>query len=140
MIWNYAPFGGGFGSFEAAYKIAEPVNLLSLQYLNHAHNDYLELLIDGGFPALALLAGWGLIVWRAAQRGWRHDQSAPTDRIGILVSVMMLAIFAAASLVDYPLRTPAMAAMATLATVLIYRRPDVPSARRKGQRTSAGFR
>lgn len=140
MIWHYAPFGGGFGSFEAAYKIVEPVNLLSLQYLNHAHNDYLELLIDGGFPALLLLVGWGVIVWRAAKRGWQHEQSAPTDRIGILVSLMMLAIFAAASLVDYPLRTPALAAMATLATVLVYRRPDIPSARRKGQKTSAGFR
>ena len=140
MIWNYAPLGGGFGSFEAAYKIVEPVDLLSLQYLNHAHNDYLELLIDGGLPALALLAGWVLIIWRGARSGWRHPQSAPTDRIGILVSVMMLAIFAAASLVDYPLRTPAMAAMATLATILVYRRPDIPSARRKGQKTSAGFR
>lgn len=140
MIWHYAPFGGGFGSFEAAYKIAEPVNLLSLQYLNHAHNDYLELLIDGGLPALALLIGWAFILWRAARQGWSHEQTAPTDRVGIGASLMILAILAAASLVDYPLRTPALAAMATLATVLLYRRPDVPSARRKGQRTSAGFR
>lgn len=140
MIWHYAPFGGGFGSFEAAYKIAEPVNLLSLQYLNHAHNDYLELLIDGGLPALGLLIGWGFIVWKAAANGWRHEQAAATDRVGIVASLMMLAIFAAASLVDYPLRTPALAAMATLATVLLYRRPDIPTAGRKGQRSAAGFR
>ncbi|MBL8650309.1 MAG: O-antigen ligase family protein [Sphingopyxis sp.] len=140
MIWHYAPFGSGFGSFEAAYKIAEPVNLLSLQYLNHAHNDYLELLIDGGLPALVLLIGWALILWRAAKAGWNHPQAATTDRVGIGASILMLVIFAAASLVDYPLRTPALAAMATLATVLLYRRPDIQTARRKGQRTSAGFR
>lgn len=140
IIWDYAPFGSGFGGFEAAYKIVEPVELLSLQYLNHAHNDYLELLIDGGLPALGLLAGWGFIVWRAARRGWSNEQAAATDRVGIVASLMMLGIFAAASLVDYPLRTPALASMATLATVLLYRRPDIPKARRKGQRTSAGFR
>ena len=69
MIWHYAPFGGGFGSFEAAYKIVEPVNLLSLQYLNHAHNDYLELAIEAGLPGLALAGLWivliGWLSWRA---------------------------------------------------------------------------
>lgn len=139
-IWTYAPFGSGFGGFEAAYKIAEPVELLSLQYLNHAHNDYLELLIDGGLPALALLALWALIVLRAARKAWRHERSAASDRVGIIAALMMLAIFALASLTDYPLRTPALAAMATLATALLYRRPDIPRERRKGQRTAAGFR
>lgn len=140
MVWQYAPFGGGFGGFEAAYKIVEPVDLLSLQYLNHAHNDYLELLIDGGLPALALLAGWAWISLRQSRRALADEQCAGPDRIGIAVSVMMLAIFAAASLVDYPLRTPALAAMAALATVLFYRRPDIPHARRKGTRTAPGFR
>ncbi|UNU42684.1 O-antigen ligase domain-containing protein [Sphingopyxis sp. YF1] len=140
LIWHYAPFGSGFGSFEAAYKIAEPVELLSLQYLNHAHNDYLELLIDGGLPALGLLVGWVLIVLRAARAAWGHERSAASDRVGVVAMLMMLAIFAAASLVDYPLRTPALAALAALATALLYRRPDIPRERRKGQRTAAGFR
>ncbi|HMQ19992.1 MAG TPA: hypothetical protein PKC77_12635, partial [Sphingopyxis sp.] len=60
--------------------------------------------------------------------------------IGVVASLMMLAIFALASLADYPLRTPALAAMAVLATALLYRRPDVPRERRKGQRSAAGFR
>lgn len=135
---TYFPVGGGMGSFEATYKIAEPVDLLRLNYLNHAHNDYLELLIDGGLAALALIALWAMYVLRAVRRILRDPAAAPNDRVGIFVSLAMLAIFAVGSLFDYPLRTPALAAMAMLATALLARRPDLLPAK-KPRRTARGF-
>src|SRR3546814_13351782 len=46
-IWQMGldafPFGWGAGSFVTAYKVVEPDHLLSQNYLNHAHNDLLEI-------------------------------------------------------------------------------------------------
>lgn len=127
LIRNFAPFGSGFGSFEAAYKIVEPVDLLRRNYLNHAHNDYVEVLIEGGILALALLGGWAWVVVRGARAGWRNEGSAATDKVAILALLAILLIFGAGSLFDYPLRTPALAALAMVATTLLFRRPDVPA-------------
>src|SRR3546814_9365868 len=57
MIQTYWMLGSGFGSFPGVYKIYEPDALLRPSYLNHAHNDWAELLITGGVPfALIILA------------------------------------------------------------------------------------
>ena len=43
LIAAYAPWGSGLGTFEQVFKLHEPDALLSPSYLNHAHNDWLEL-------------------------------------------------------------------------------------------------
>ena len=115
--WSYFPVGSGIGSFVEAYNIVEPRALLSSNYLNHAHNDVLEVAMVGGLPAmilmllfalLAALASWRLV--RAKLRAKRSvfDQRDRTIIIGRagLVAMMILAI---ASIADYPLRTPSLA-------------------------------
>jgi len=108
---TYFPFGSGFGSFYLVYQVAEPHALLQESYLNQAHNDLLQFIIEGGLPALVLLiaaltwfarAGW--LCWlrfcRAADEG---SQKLPLGPFAWL----SLAVLLAASVVDYPLRTPA---------------------------------
>jgi O-antigen ligase len=109
MGWKFFPFGSGFGSFVDLFKMNEPIWNLSPQYLNHAHNDLLELIIESGVVG-ALLLGiffvwWlrrALSIWRSNARAGRH---LVLSRTATLATGMMLI----ASLSDYPLRTPLMA-------------------------------
>lgn len=111
MIGSYFPLGSGFGTFDPAFRHVEPFELLEATYFNQAHNDLLQLMIEGGVPALLLLVaglGWlgiaGVRLWRS-----RSTRSVVVrGRAASLILVMMLA----ASAVDYPLRTPIMMAFA----------------------------
>ena len=95
--------GTGFGSFDAVYRGYEPTDLLLPAYLNHAHNDWAQLIIEGGLPAIMILCG--LIWWLVRSV---HDLQAGAHGKGgrAVFWVTCMAIIAAASLVDYPLRTP----------------------------------
>jgi O-antigen ligase len=106
--------GSGFGSFDPVFRVYEPDGLLSPNYLNHAHNDLLELAMVGGLPAMVLLV-W-FLVWLgtrgiAALRRSDGRTNTRMARLGLLMLVMMLL----SSLVDYPLRTPLVAAICAVA-------------------------
>jgi O-antigen ligase len=120
--WRYFPIGSGIGTFVEAYQIGEPDALISERYFNHAHNEFLELPMTGGVPALILLA-WaavlGLLAFRALWRARKNDRSDPAyarqalGRAGL--SVILILVLASAT--DYPLRVPSIAIYATLAAV-----------------------
>jgi O-antigen ligase len=129
------PSGSGFGTFDPLFRIHEPHEALSTFYLNHAHNDLLELAITGGVPALLLLLGG--LVWFAA-KSWKafRARSGGTDialaRLGSFIVMLMLAW----SLLDYPLRTPIVAMICAIAvgwlgagTSSAADRPSEPSAK-----------
>ncbi len=44
---TYLPFGSGYGTFDPVYRSFEPDWAITTKYLNHAHNDLLELADDG---------------------------------------------------------------------------------------------
>ena len=95
--------GTGFGSFDAVYRSYEPAALLLPFYVNQAHNDWAQLVIEGGLPAAALLACF--LGWLAKTVLNLRDGSQPMAG-QIIFWVACTAIIGAASLVDYPLRTP----------------------------------
>ncbi len=107
MIKTYFPAGSGFGGFEPLFRVQEPNQLLKLTYFNHAHNDFLETVLSGGIPGLLLLMAavtwWGV----ASIRAWRVPDGAIYSRLG---SALLLLVFAA-SVVDYPARTPMVMAL-----------------------------
>lgn len=82
-------------------------------YVNQAHNDWAQVVIEGGLPALMI--AFAAIIWLAGSIRliWSRRKAA---------AIFWLAIFAilgAASLVDYPLRTPIIQSLALwLALVL----------------------
>lgn len=115
MIQVYFPAGSGFGGFDPIFRLHEPFALLKPTYFNHAHDDLLEVLLDGGLPALVLLVialSWWL---RASIRVWRAP-AEPQILLGRMGSVMLLLIVIA-SVVDYPARTPMIMAMIVLAAL-----------------------
>lgn len=106
----YLPTGAGFGTFDPVFRQVEPLSSLEPTYLNHAHNDLIEIIIEGGVPAavllLAALLWFGWLAWRA----WLSIPAGP-DRTWARASSIMLAAMLLASLVDYPLRTPFLSAL-----------------------------
>lgn len=94
--------GTGFGSFEQVYQVFEPRSLLMAKYLNQAHNDWLQLIIEGGVAGGLLLVaviGWiakNVVTLTGSSLGW----------VSVIFWATLFAIIGGASLVDYPLRTP----------------------------------
>ena len=126
------PFGTGIGSFERVYQVYEPDSLLEPTYMNHAHNDWLELILTGGLPALALLIVAIAAICLRTRRlfAMRHEQSGEM-RLARLGMVLIL-LTAMASLGDYPLRVPSLACFFVVAVLwaccpLPKNQPDKPT-------------
>ena len=116
MILHYFPFGSGVGSFEKVYFVNEPELLLGSTYMNQAHDDWLQAVLAAGLPAVVmLLIAAGAFVVKAWRVLAREAAGTPGDleRLGLVV----ILLFGVASAVDYPLRTPAMAALFVLAAL-----------------------
>lgn len=118
---GFAPFGSGVGSFATVYKIFEPIEEIGPAFVNHAHDDFIEVWLEAGVIGaglmLAFLAWWVSGTWNILQD--RRGHGAALAFAGSLVVGMLLIH----SLVDYPLRTPALAVLFAFACGLI-----VPSA------------
>jgi hypothetical protein len=131
MAKSYFPAGSGFGTFYLVYNIAEPHNLLQSSYLNQAHNDLLQVVVEGGAGALLLLGA--ALIWflRSGWQSWTAFRAAV--RMGRTIPLgpfawLSLAVLLAASVVDYPIRTPALMSVAViLASLLSTVQPDVPA-------------
>lgn len=114
MIWAYFPIGAGQGGFDPLFRIHEPFALLKRTYFNHAHNDFLEIVLDAGVAGLLVLLaglGWWLM---ASLRAWRDaTYTGLLPRLGSAVLLLILV----ASLFDYPARTPMIMAVAMIAAI-----------------------
>lgn len=118
MMRDLLPFGSGFGSFEPMYRAAEPRALLHLRYLNHAHNDYVELVIDAGIAGAAVLlvaAAWFAV--RTVSVFGRRASLDGIDRCLARAASGILLIAALASVTDYPVRTPIWMLVAAIAAM-----------------------
>ena len=103
MIGAHWLFGIGFGSFEEVYHLYEPTTLLLPQYVNQAHNEWAQIIIEGGLPILILLLV--LLVWIALAIVRLLRCSPPSFQSAIFWGAVF-SLISIASVVDYPLRTP----------------------------------
>jgi O-antigen ligase len=138
LIGKYFPVGAGFGTFDPVFRIDEPFFNLSPKYLNHAHNDWIEFAIEGGLPALLLLCAF--VVWfvRRAARYWIGPQRGRgrAELLGRLGSTIII-MLGFASLWDYPLRTPLMAAMLAISCCFISLEPRAGAGEQRAARSVA---
>ena len=132
------PLGTGLGSFTYVYPTYEPLGQVRFEVVNHAHSDLLELALEGGVPALLLLAGW-LVVIALAIRHARKRAQDRYERLLPLVVAVATGLALAASATDYPLRMRTISVVLALLVGLVLpssvgdaeRSPaDVPLARR----------
>lgn len=135
----YFPFGSGIGSFVPVYAAHElPSDVLPDVYINHAHDDFLEVLLEGGVFGVAivggLLAWWG---WTSL-RLWRPTPGMCGDLYARAASLIVALLFAH-SFVDYPLRSSAMMSVFALACAMLAT-PDEPTPLPEAPRVSAAAR
>lgn len=117
------PAGAGFGTFQTVYRwFDRPEAIIPYAYVNRAHNDWLELLLEAGLPALIVIA---LFLWwfaRSAWRVWRAEAGEETHfdlKLARAASLSILVLLLH-SFVDYPLRTLAVqATFAFLCALLV---------------------
>jgi O-antigen ligase len=107
--------GTGLGTFDQVYPLTEDPQRIERLSVNHAHNDYLELLLELGLPgALLMLAFLGWWALRAA-RVWSEPEPAPFAKAATIASAALLVH----SAVDFPLRTAALGAVFALCLALM---------------------
>lgn len=95
------PFGTGLGTFEVIYPRYGIRTGVFEKYVNHAHNDYVELLLEGGVFAVALFAVYvATVVFMVA----RNAKNLSDLQKAALLAIVFVALH---SIVDYPLRTMA---------------------------------
>lgn len=122
---DYMPFGSGFGTFVPVFKLFESPAVMEGTYINHAHDDWLEVILEGGLPAVALLVGF-LIWWgRAGLALWRRSGGRETLTRGAWLMTAVLLIHA---FLDYPLRSPAVMCVFALACAMLV--PPITTGRR----------
>jgi O-antigen ligase len=106
-IRDFWPVGSGLGTFAEIYPSYEDPFSVMRAYVNHAHNDYLELALETGIAGLTVLGAF-LIWWAVRGWGiWGDNTSSPYAKAAVIASAALLIH----SLVDYPLRTAGLSAV-----------------------------
>lgn len=132
ILRDFAPFGTGLGTFQDIYRWYEMPANVGTVFVNHAHDDLLELLVETGIfglAALGLFLAWFL---PRAWSLWTGEGELPMARAASLAIATVLAH----SLVDYPLRTAAMSSLVAIACVIMVR-PEEDMRSRKSRRRRA---
>lgn len=89
--------GVGYGNFTNAYQAFETQNMIFERYVNLAHDDYLQLVFEGGLLAAFLIFGYLMLLLSQIFKV-RHSHFQKAAFLGILFILVH-------STVDYPLRT-----------------------------------
>jgi O-antigen ligase len=112
---DFMPYGSGLGSFRQVYRLFERPEQVTNTYVIHAHNDYAEVVLELGLGGIILIlvgfAWWCAAVWRA----WSSAEARPFARAAAIASAAVLTH----SLVDFPLRTAAIAASFAMCLALL---------------------
>lgn len=115
-IGQYWPFGSGMGTFARAFLPVERAQVVDDLFPNRAHNDFLEFLIEAGVLAPLLLVTGTILVGRLVVSAWR---TRPTEHAVVLYALGTFMVIALHSLVDYPLRSMALASLAGVGAGLV---------------------
>ncbi|WP_295531488.1 O-antigen ligase [Novosphingobium sp. Chol11] len=115
QVW---PLGAGIGTIAPLLAAAERLDALGPTFPNRVHNDWFEWMIEAGVPGIAVLVLVLLILAILAYRAFRLSaapDSAPARRSQTIFAIGALLIVALHSIVDYPLRSMALAMLASMA-------------------------
>ncbi len=104
----HLPWGSGIGSFVPVFGQAVPDALLMPNYVNAAHNDFAQVWLEAGWAG-ALVAVLGAAALAAAMQ--RQLRVHAGDRRLVWATLLGVLAVLGSSIVDYPLRTPAMLAV-----------------------------
>lgn len=120
---EFMPWGSGFGTFSRVYALYENADRADPNtYVNHAHNDYVEVAVEMGVPGIVLISLF-LLWW--ASVAWRKWKSSDRDPYGRAATVAIAAMLLH-SAVDFPLRTAAIGACFAMCLAVMVRTRRAP--------------
>ncbi len=121
LFTEFPVTGIGLGSFEVVMP-AYQTSFATL--LNHAHNQYLHLLVEGGLLLAVPLVLLITLLCGTAWRRLRQDQTAMADvRHGACAGLVGLAV---QSIVEVPFLTPAVVLLAAVSAAVLVRGTETP--------------
>ena len=119
QVW---PFGSGIGTIVPMLEAAERLEVVDTTRPVRAHNDWLEWMLETGIPGMVVLGLIFLIVAflivRALIGAYRSD-APPARRAQVLFACGFLVIESLHAIVDYPLRSMSIAALAAVAMAFV---------------------
>jgi hypothetical protein len=118
----FLPFGAGVGTFVPVYAMfEEPGNTIANFYINRAHNEFLEGLLETGLFGVALFGVFMIVLgFRSVELWWRPpDKASELDRLLMRAATLAIPLLIAHSFVEYPLRTGAMMAIFAFSCALL---------------------
>jgi hypothetical protein len=112
---GFWPLGSGFGSFVNVYQMYEGPAEIVDRYINTAHNDWLQLIIEGGAVAAFFCLCFLVLFATGVFRTIRHNRGADVHATAMRASAVTIALLAAHGLADFGLRTPALVSLLAVA-------------------------
>jgi hypothetical protein len=109
MVPSYGLVGSGLGTFEEVFAIHEPAEIT--RHYDHAHNDWLQCLLEGGYGALLVCLSIVFATFYPTRAG---PGVRLRDRVHAIAPLAGLIAIALHSLVDFSLRIPAVAVLASV--------------------------
>ncbi len=100
LISEMFPWGSGPGTFPQVYRAFQPIE--QPHFVNHAHNDYIELISDMGVFGVLIIAGFAVLYlarWVSLLRSQRHG-TFKSLQIGAGIGIFLLLLH---SYVDFNL-------------------------------------
>jgi len=106
------PAGAGMGTFVPVFNIYEPAEAVADTYINRAHNDYLELLLEAGYVGAVAFGVIVILLVAGVAKGLLAADKR--SRGQLFCATLALCVIGLHSLVDYPLRSMSLAGIAAL--------------------------
>ena len=101
-IAQYWPIGSGLGTFVPVYQSIESIDGITIPIINHAHNEYLELILELGIVGVVVIVGYlAALGYSLIRYGKRLGREGFASVVGITVLLLH-------SIVDFPLRNEAL--------------------------------
>jgi O-antigen ligase len=104
-IREFFPFGSGFGTYPAVFRRFQPGNIPD--FVNHAHNDYLEWLFEGGLAAAVLMIGFLALYVLRWRKIWPREDYCPPYGFMRLSAGIGLLLMGLHGMIDFNLHIPA---------------------------------
>lgn len=115
-IKDFTWLGSGLGSYEEVIATKEKAAEVTATFLPHAHNDYLQIMLESGIAggAMALLIV-AMVIWAAITNLLGSSGALLSRAAGFSILIVMFH-----STVDYPLRTQAASVILIIALAMLF--------------------
>ncbi len=125
QVW---PAGSGIGSFQPVFLSVEKLEHVDPSMPVRAHNDWLEFTLESGLAGWLVLALVALILASALRQRLAAFGTEPGSAIQAGFGTGVLVVIGMHAMVDYPLRSMALACLSAVAAAMLF---DIPGSRPK---------